>query len=303
MALLTKYHSNDRITIDLVNNLYSAAEGSRNNGKKRNYLGMSEIGRPCNRELWLNFRGFPRIPIEGRIIMLFEFGDLIEDRVIYWLREAGYSVTDQQLSFSSHNDWFKGHCDGTISGVTKKDHILEIKSANKNKFESFKRFGVRKTYPVYYSQVQCYMGYSSLERALVIVQCKDTSEIYGERIYFNNTDFQALHRRALDIISANTIPPRPFDPNSFECKYCNQRIVCYHPEGVPMETKCNYCCFYGFWGLKQYCWHPKHPYRLKSFDGCPDWTDMFEKTLPGQKPDYEKVKPYELREFYAEPRT
>jgi len=300
MASLRNYRSDDRIAVALVNDMYAAAEKEYQSSKKRNYLGMSEIGKPCDRELWLNFRGFPQVQIDGRVLMLFEFGNLIEERIIFWLREAGYDVSNQQLSFESYNGWFRGHCDGTISGITKKTHILEVKSANTKKFDSFKRFGVRKTYPVYYSQVQCYMGYSDLERALVVVQCKDTSEIYAERIYFNNSDFQALRQRAYNIIITNSIPKRPFDKDSFECKFCNQRITCYHPEVTPVDIRCNTCHYHGFWQLEQYCWHPKHPYKIEDTSlKCDDWTDMFEKLTPGQKLEYEKVRSDELKQFHA----
>jgi hypothetical protein len=299
MADLTKFRSNDRLAQAVVDNMYEAAAQARKKGAPRTYLGMSEIGKPCDRELWYNFRCYPRIDIEGRIIMLFEFGDMIEDRVVHWLREAGYDVAGQQLAFKSHNDLFRGHCDGTIEGVTKKMHILEVKSANKKKFDAFKRHGVRKTYPVYYSQVQCYMGYSSLERSLHIVQCKDTSEIYAERTYFNQSDFNALHDRAYHIITANQAPDRPFSENSFECKYCDQRLTCYHPNEAIMNQVCGTCHFFGFHGLDKYCWHPNHPFKLETTIGCPDWNDRYEKCLPGDELKYEKVTAENLTVYDA----
>ncbi|MBR5346984.1 MAG: YqaJ viral recombinase family protein, partial [Deltaproteobacteria bacterium] len=53
-----------------------------------------------------------------------------------------------------------------IKGVTSLDHVLEIKSANSRRFKAFRESGVRAISREYYCQVQCYMGYSGLERAL-----------------------------------------------------------------------------------------------------------------------------------------
>ncbi|MBU0991825.1 MAG: hypothetical protein KJ737_04955, partial [Proteobacteria bacterium] len=113
---------------------------------------------------------------------------------------------------------------------------------------------------------QCYMGYSGLERALVIVQCKDNSEIYTERIYFIKPDFEALHRRAYDIITANS-PPDKID-DDFECTWCNYRTTCLYPEEAIMEDQyCGTCYYMGFKGLKSTCRHPNHPYPIPLHGG------------------------------------
>jgi hypothetical protein len=100
---------------------------------------MSAIGDNCARKLWLSFRGYTPLPLDGRVLMLFRFGDRVEEEIIYHLRLAGYSVEGQQESFADHDGWFKGHADGIIHGVTRQQHILEIKSCNANKFKAFQQ--------------------------------------------------------------------------------------------------------------------------------------------------------------------
>jgi len=257
--------------------MYEAATRERER-QKRKYLGMSGIGKPCARELWFDFRGFPQVPIEGRILMLFRLGDRIEDEVVHFLKQAGYEVEGQQEAFYDHGGMFRGHSDGTIGGVTQKKHILEVKSANDNKFKAIKKAGVRKVYPVYYSQVQCYMGYAGLDRALWVVQNKNTSEIYTERAYFIRSDFDALRNRAYQIITSNDPPERQFNEESQTCQWCNQRLTCWHMETTPLaDQTCGNCWYFSFKGLTKICRHPDHPVELFQWGiKCPEWTSMFE---------------------------
>jgi hypothetical protein len=53
---------------------------------------------------------------------------------------------------------------------------------------------------------------------------------------------------------------------------------------------CGTCYFFGFHGLEKFCWHPNHPYKISTTAlGCPDWTDTYEKFLPGEQREHEKV--------------
>ena len=156
--------SQDRIVADM----YEAAERSHR-AETRNYLGMSGIGDRCARKLWYQFRGYSPRLLEGRSIMIFDLGNRVEAAVVTWLRRAGYRVEGQQDAFEAHNGLFRGHCDGRLYGVTSRPHILEIKSANDNKFKAFKAGGVRAVAPVYSCQVQCYMGYAGLEISILLI--------------------------------------------------------------------------------------------------------------------------------------
>lgn len=261
----------DRIAMEI----YEAA--ARNGGPRRRYLGMSVIGGPCDRALWYGFRGFTPVPADGRVKLIFELGDCIETILVRRLRDAGYLVDGEQMEFAAHNGFFRGHCDGIIHGVTRRPHVLECKSANRKRFEAFRRAGIRATAPTYYCQVQCYMGYGRLERALVAVYCKDTSEVYTERIRFSAPDFEALHDRAYRIITANEAPERAFeDPETPECRWCDYRIHCRRPEEAVIVADDRVCgtCWYLFWkGLRKCCTHPDHPYVLQQWGvGCDDWS-------------------------------
>jgi hypothetical protein len=255
--------------------MFEAACRDRKGDAKRNYLGMSILGDPCDRKLWLSFRGFPVNPFDGRVLMIFEFGNLIEAQVIKCLRLAGYEIDDQQQAFTGHNGFLGGHCDGRIKGVTQREHILEVKSANVKKFKAFQQYGVEDANYVYYAQCQMYMGYSGLERALLVVQCKDNCDIYTERIRFMREDFETLNNRAKDIITANTAPPVVFDADSLQCTYCNCRNWCFNLDGAVNDTMRCGTCRYLVWdggNIQPWCYHSDHRFPLKQWGvGCPDW--------------------------------
>ena len=244
---------------------------------------MSSIGGACDRALWLSFRGFPENPTDGRMIMLFRFGDRIEEEVIQWLNAAGYRVEGQQDEFSDFDGHFRGHCDGIVHGVTSRPHILEVKSANANRFKAFKMAGIEKTSNTYFAQAQCYMGYSGLDRTLFVVQDKNTSEIYTERIRFSKLIFDELRERAKAIIYSDDIPSLRAE-HDMACRWCSQSMSCAYAddgEGLTLadDQVCGTCKWFGHAkGLKKWCHH--HDLEIKTWGvGCPDWKDRFEKDL------------------------
>lgn len=189
---------------------------------RRSYLGMSEIGDTCARRLWLKAHTDFQEPFSGRLLRLFETGHIIERRVIRDLRRAGFIVGGRQKVFKDFKGKFKGHCDGIVGGLVEsgQPHILEIKSANEKGFKAFKEKGIESA-PKYAGQVQLYMGYAKLKRALFIVECKNTSERVQERIKFDAKVFELLREKARLIIEAKT-PPTGISsrPDWWECKMC-----------------------------------------------------------------------------------
>lgn len=193
--------------------------------KPRRYLGMSELGHNCSRYLWLKVHKAPPEKFTARMLRLFDMGHLIEKRVIRDLKKAGFHVSGTQAKFKDLNGELKGHCDGIIEGLpeSKKPHILEIKSANGKNFKEFVKEGIagHSLGSKYLSQVQLYMHYAKLDRALFIVECKETSARHQERIRYDKTEALKLVEKAKAIIEAKT-PPRGISdrPDWFACKFC-----------------------------------------------------------------------------------
>ena len=214
---------------------------------RRGYLGMSQIGKSCERALWLDLNLGEKKPVEGQLARIFENGKTREEAIIADLEAAGYQVVGQQTAFEDFGGLFRGHCDGVIVGVTKShDHLLEIKTANDASFKSFVKHGAKRK-PEYWAQMQCYMGYAGLERSLFVVENKNNQELYTERVYFDPKAFEENKAKARRIIEAQTAPEKPVDESG--CYWCPfKNFSCDDPPAVknrpPKKEGCQTCLFY-----------------------------------------------------------
>jgi hypothetical protein len=204
------------------------------NDEQRKRLGLSEIGHPCHRYLWYRHHGYPTDPVKGSTLRLFKLGLIIEDHIVSDLRDAGYVVSDSQagVALAFNGITLYGHADGIIEGLpeSSQKHLLEIKTASKKNFDQLKKKASYQDWnPKYKGQIQAYMLGLALKRALVVVYCKDTSEIYSERIRYD-------HQYALDLLSdvftaiQATEPPERKCPKAdyFEAKWCSFYKECFN---------------------------------------------------------------------------
>ena len=105
---------------------------------QRPHLGASELGHECERYLWLSFRWAKQPDFDGRMLRLFESGQLAEPRLIANLRAIGVEVSDRdekggQWRFSAVGGHVGGSMDGAALGLPeapKTWHVLEFKTAN-----------------------------------------------------------------------------------------------------------------------------------------------------------------------------
>ena len=247
MSDLAEYTTKTSKTAEAIYRLY---EERSNAEPTRNYLGASIIGHECERYLWFAFRQAfkPRFP--GRILRLFDTGKREESRIIAELEAIGVTVEgqDPQISVEALGGHFRGHLDGKGLGIPeapKTWHVLEFKTHNTASFNKLKKEGVKASKPMHYAQMQVYMGCTMLTRALYVAVCKDTDEIYTERIQYDKTEFAALMRKAKHIIESITPPPRISERKDFYlCKFCDASTIC-RPLGstVPLPRQdCRTCC-------------------------------------------------------------
>lgn len=221
---------------------------------QRKYLGMSSIGHPCDRYQWYLFRNCVKPEFDGRMLMLFDTGKLEEERFVKELRLIGAEVHDkdgkgEQFGFSDVGGHFKGHIDGVgrgIPGHEKKWHILEFKTHNNNSFKKLEKEKVRLSKPEHYSQMQIYMHYAKLERALYYAKNKDTDQRYAERVRYDNAFALRLVKKAESIIRSQDAPERLM--NNEVCKYCPAKELCMANQSsnpiVPIRSlNCRQCEF------------------------------------------------------------
>lgn len=190
--------------------------------KPRRYLGASDIGDKCCRRLWIKFHTDYRPTFSGRVFRLLETGHIIERRVVRDLKRAGLKVSGRQLRFKDFGGKFKGHCDGIVEGLpeSSKPHVLEVKSASDKYFKEFLKNGMLSN-EKYSAQIHLYQHYFGLDRGLFILENKNDSQRYQERVKLDRELVERMREKARIIIESK-VPPRGISdrPDWFKCKMC-----------------------------------------------------------------------------------
>ena len=210
--------------------------------QKRDYLGISEIGEPCERRLWAKVNDLPRSAsseFSPRLRMIFSLGDCIEEEVIRLLAMAGYEVhytdpdTGEQFEATDFDGRLKGHLDGKIwiNREVRDPSVLEIKSANEKSFEEFIELGYERWNPKYWGQIHGLMGWFGIDTALAVVYSKNTSRIHSEFIRFDHSYFELLVGRAIRVLSCDApeIPAEATSASCTFCKWCPYNEWCWGP--------------------------------------------------------------------------
>ena len=212
----------------------------------RRYLGMSGIGDPCARKIWLQWRWAKQETFSARMLRLFDRGNQEEFRFVNWLRQAGIEVqeidskTGRQFEFITHYSHCKGHCDG-IAVVNNKNHIVEMKTHNNKSFVALKRSNsVKVSKYVHYCQLQRYMHAKQLDNGLYLAINKDNDALYLEFIKRDEETVQWLLEREIDLLSRMNAPQRLMDkPGYWLCNFCIFKDMCFYQE--PYDINCRSC--------------------------------------------------------------
>lgn len=217
---------------------------------KRQYLGASMWGDPCDRKLAYQFH---QTPIdEGRgfspeILRVFDMGHDCEDRVAEYVKLAGFDLVTHkqdgsQFGFSAADGKLKGHIDGVIimgPQIPGLEYpvLWENKGLNDKSWNDTVKKGVKVSKPLYYAQAQTYMAYMDLPKGCMFtILNRNTGEMHAELIKFDARAAQVASDRAVRVIA--TASPLEMarctnDSADLRCKFCDFRIRCW---GLDVET-------------------------------------------------------------------
>ena len=197
-------------------------------------LRMSNIGKPCSRQLWYDINGDDKAEgFSPQTRLKFMIGDIVEAFLIYLAKEAGHSVTEQQAEIEM--DGIKGHIDCVIDG-----ELVDIKSASSFAMKKFKNGTLPDDDPFgYISQISGYGNALGKERGTFVAFDKSS----GELATYTHTQLENTKLKIKQVkhdVSLPAPPDRCFETVKdrqtgrqklgVNCSYCSHKHTCWAGE-------------------------------------------------------------------------
>ncbi len=209
----------------------------------RPHLGASIIGHECERYLFYSFHWAFAKAFGGRMHRLFEFGRQSEDRFCAELLAAGVRIcqTDadgKQFNFRAPFGHFGGSMDG-CADLGGEWHVVEFKTHSDKSFKELEKKGVQEAKPQHYVQMQVYMGFTGMKKALYYAENKNTSEVYAAAVEFDEAVYAWALERAKRIVFGQSPAERIGGADWYQCKWCDAYDLC-HGGDLPKKN-CRTC--------------------------------------------------------------
>jgi hypothetical protein len=185
----------------------------------------SSIGK-CPREIVYAMLGYPRPEIPSRVLRIFDNGDSMHERYQNWFAEMGILISpelpikDDELGISGRTDALIRLNDELI--------LVELKSSNANQFERMQKAGAPRE--EFSQQLQLYLHLTGIKKGIILIENKNDQSILEFEEEYDNTMANELVRKIRSCIhhaKEGTLPDRPFNKSSFECRYCDFNTECW----------------------------------------------------------------------------
>lgn len=202
-------------------------------------LRVSNLGKPCRRELWYSIRR-PELaePLGADNILKFMYGHILEAVMLFLAKVSGHTVQGEQDEIDLYG--IKGHRDAVIDGM-----VVDVKSASKYSFDKFvsglepanDTFG-------YLTQLDSYVE-AAAEDPVVTVKDrggflvvdktlgKITLDIHGRQ----GIDYKSFVKATQEGLARDHPPPRGFNDTEYgksgnrslgvNCSYCRWKSECW----------------------------------------------------------------------------
>lgn len=208
--------------------------------KREPTLRMSNIGKPCERQLWYDInRAEESETFRPETYLKFLYGDILEELLLFLAEKAGHRVEGRQDKLSIAG--IVGHRDAIIDGVT-----IDVKSASSYSFTKFSNgltpegdgFG-------YLGQLKSYVLagkddplVTDKRRGGFFVIDKTLGHICLDLHNFESDPLEPMYEYKKEMVAKDTPPERGFEPIpdgksgnmklGINCSYCSFKELC-HP--------------------------------------------------------------------------
>lgn len=253
---MPELHEVEALTVTAIKRAWEKGREERHGWR----VPASQINRECLRWTHYNF-WWVLAPekFDGRMLRLFETGNIEEERLVADMRRAGMRVTEfepgkvdkdgnpKQFGVAFGDGHGYGKLDGKAEGIPeapKTIHVVEFKSHSDKSFKHVQKHGVEKSKPEHYGQMQIYMHKTGIKRALYLAVNKNTDEIYAERIEYDFKLSDRLERNTRRVAFNSSPPPRlSEDPEFFGCMFCPHKDRCHNITQELPEVNCRTCIY------------------------------------------------------------
>lgn len=232
-ALFNGHECSDELLDDFATKLKAQIKLSfkQYEEKRKGYLRMSNIGKPCHRFLWYETRDYEPEPLTAATKFKFMYGHILETLLIYLAKEAGHDVKDEQRKVEL--DGIKGSIDCIIDGV-----LVDVKSTSSRSFNKFKDGTLDSDDPFgYLAQIGGYKKATFLSEAGFLAVDKTLGHIC---LYMPEKlpEPTSLISKLREAVGSETAPERPEGATvphdksgnmklSVGCSYCGYKTECY----------------------------------------------------------------------------
>lgn len=222
----------------------------------------SAVGR-CKRQITYQMMGYPGKPKEGKSVLILDNGTYFHERMEAYYEKMGILIApelklkDAELRISGRSDALIYNYMKKTEGPVEGDNfitllrpvydeqgdetgtevayegwasdvlIVEFKSAKERSFYEY----IPQTKPdkKHELQLQLYFYLTGIRAGMVYYESKNNQDQKYYYVEYNEALVNEVIRDIQFVIShvdAKTMPPREYDGNSFECRYCDYRDIC-----------------------------------------------------------------------------
>jgi CRISPR/Cas system-associated exonuclease Cas4 (RecB family) len=203
----------------------------------------SQLGHPCTKYLVLNRTRWQEKTLhDERLQMLFDVGNDVEDRVLKDLREAGFSIVENQRPFEWPEYQISGKLDAKIL-LDKIAYPIEIKSMSPFAYDKVNsvqdmlnsRYAYMRSYP---GQLILYLLMDNKERGFFICKNKVSGAMKEIPVDLDYDIGESLLKKAEAINThvANKTLPDPIEYDENVCSDCGYNHICL-PERIGKEVE------------------------------------------------------------------
>ena len=209
----------------------------RDRAREDKILYFSEVGDPCPRRLWYKYN-MPTIAEkpDGRSLLKFFYGDVLEELVLNVAEDAGHTVEKKQEKalYDIGDGWYvRGRIDAVIDGV-----MVDVKSVTKYSEEKFKNNLVDDPFG-YYQQLNGYATALNYANAGFLTIQKELGHVNYYPIEVNKGLFKMQAEHAAETASLSSpdsikrlagVPASKTSKNTklcTSCSYCNFKKECF----------------------------------------------------------------------------